>query len=157
MFNVKIKTVDGAVPKGTRSFPFSGLRAKCAPEEICKFNCPLRALKLVTLGGTTQGEENFLSTSLTDWNVINDLLAVFQQLGGLSIFVLIIAPALVTEIGAWISTGTLFREYIDKSNDDYVYNVILAKIAQAFLVGALTLSKELIAVPTIMGKHMQTQ
>ena len=139
MFNVKIKAVDRAVPKGARSFPFSGLGAKCAPEEICEVYCSLRRLNLVTGRGTAQRKEYFLSTSLTDWDILDDGIAVLQQLGGLPIFVFIIAPALVTKVGARVSTGSLLREDIDKSNDDDVYGVIFAEIAQSFLVRSLTL------------------
>lgn len=122
MLDIKVETVEGDILERTRTIdlgPLLGRRAKGIPDKVGK---GLRRLLIGDLLGirirSSNGEENFLTGSLADGDILDDLVAVGQQLGVIPIYDKGIPVTLVAEIGSRPAVQALVREDVEETQID---------------------------------------
>jgi hypothetical protein len=140
VLDVKVETINNDIPKGTRTLPTLSDWAKSSPQESGeRLGSVLGEDALVCGIGTTNGQQDLLTSRLADGNILHDLMTAGQQLGYNAIFSNVGGTvALVAKVGARPSSRAI-GEIVDKSNIDDVQGGLLTEVAQTELVRTLTL------------------
>jgi hypothetical protein len=140
VLDVKVETINNDIPKGTRTLPTLSDWAKSSPQESGeRLGSVLGEDALVCGIGTTNGQQDLLTSRLADGNILHDLMTAGQQLGYNAIFSNVGGTvALVAKVGARPSSRAI-GEIVDKSNIDDVQGGLLTEVAQTELVRTLTI------------------
>lgn len=141
VLNVKVKTINDDIPKGTRTLPALSDWAKSSPQESGERDSTVLGEDTLVRGiGTTDGEQDLLTSRLADGNILHDLMAAGQQLGYNAIISNVDRTvALVAKIGARPVSRAHIGEIVDETNINDVQGGLLTEVAQTELVRTLTL------------------
>lgn len=140
VLNVKVKTINDDIPKGTRTLPALSDWAKSSPQESGERDSTVLGEDTLVRGiGTTDGEQDLLTSRLADGNILHDLMAAGQQLGYNAIISNVDRTvALVAKIGARPVSRAHIGEIVDETNINDVQGGLLTEVAQTELVRTLT-------------------
>jgi hypothetical protein len=132
VLDVKVKAINDDITKRTRTVPTLNDRAKGSPQESGEGDSRLIGEDHLVCGiGTTNGQQDLLTSRLTDGNIFDDLMTAGQQVGfdatssnvGGTV-------ALVAKVGARPSSRGRIGEIVDKSKIDDVQGGLLTEVAQ---------------------------
>lgn len=147
-FDIKVKSIENNVVKGTRFASSIGrvCRTESTPQEFGKIPGTVIIGNVDFAGCTTatEGKHNLLAGGLTEGNVLDDLVAIGKQLGGLTVGRIkeYTSIALVTEVGARPSVGAveiIIREDVYEANIDDVQRSLGTECAETWLIRSLAL------------------
>lgn len=143
MLDIKVEAVESDILERTRAIdlgPLLGGRTKGIPNEIGKGLCGLLILDLLRVRSlSSQRQENFLAGRLTDGDILDQLVAVGQQLGVITIDNEGLRATLVAKVGPRPAVQALVGEYVEETQIDDIQRGFLTEMGESFLVGALAL------------------
>jgi hypothetical protein len=141
VLDVKVKAINNDIAKRTRTLPALNDWAKGSPQESGERDGTVLGEDALIWGiGTTDGQQDLLTSRLADGNILHDLMAAGQQLGYNAIISNVVGTvALVAEIGARPVSRAHIGEIVDESNIDDVQGGLFTEVAQTELVRTLTI------------------
>lgn len=137
MLDVKIKPINRIVLEWTRedSIKLRIVRPKGIPQEIGKPNGNVLIQDALVCNVTSNGEHDGLSHSFADRDIFPDLVAATEQVRAWVECTI----TLVAKVGTRPCTDDI-REDIDETQIDDIQRALFTEMAQARLVGTLTLN-----------------